>query len=119
MPKIVSMVSVRPAPTSPSKTKDLPFAHIKGYILHHTARVQMLHFHDHIPDGAFRLREHIRDLTAYHQLDHLILGQVGRTVRGDVLAVPVYRDVVADPENLVHLVGDIDKWLRLFSSGPQ
>ena len=69
---------------------------------------------DHLALFRFQLGIHVGDLPAHHHLDELVLIQLRRGARADVLAVPVNAHPIADGENLRHAVGDVDDGHALF-----
>ena len=68
----------------------------------------VLCFKDHIADLRIQLGEHISDLAADHHFDELRLVQILSITRTDVLTIAVNADAVADGEDLVHAVRNVD-----------
>ena len=81
---------------------------LEADILDHGAPAEALHREHHLADLGLLLREQVRQLAAHHQFDELVAVEFLRRVGTDVLAVAEDGDVVGDPEDLVHLVGDVD-----------
>ena len=69
---------------------------------------EILHVKQHFSDLVVLGRELVRHLTADHQADDFFLGEFFRRLCGDPLAVAHDRHVVRDPEDLIHLVADVD-----------
>ena len=77
-------------------------------LLHQPPCAQVLHLPHRFPDRAFRLRGHVRDLAPYHPAGSACPASGSPRGPSPVLAVPVYRDVITDPEDLVHLMRNIN-----------
>ena len=69
---------------------------------------KVLHLEDHLAGDVAPGRIEIGELPAHHLGDDEIRGQALGVPGADVLAVPHDGDLVADAEDLVHLVGDVD-----------
>ncbi len=77
---------------------------------------EVLHLKDHLAGHILPLGEEVGELPAHHLGDDEIGGEALGVPGADVLSVPHDGDLVADAENLVHLVGDVDNGHAL---GPQ
>ena len=69
---------------------------------------QVFYLQDHVAGYIVLGREAVGQLTAHHQLNDLAHGQVLGVAGGHPLTVAHDGDLVADAEDLIHLVTDID-----------
>ena len=91
-------------------SQDLPLSKLEGGVAE-TFGVdggKVLHLKHHFPWRVVTLRIQLRQLPAYHFGDDKVRGQILGRPGSDVLAVPHDGHFVADAQNLVHLVADVD-----------
>ena len=69
---------------------------------------EVLHLQDHISGDIVLGGEAVGELPAHHQLDDLAHGQILGLAGGHPLAVAHDGDLVADAEDLVHLMADVN-----------
>ena len=93
------------------QAEDLALAHIKGDVLQ-VGRVlggQVLDGQDGVAGGVVHRREPAFQRTADHGGDQLVHVGLFGGLGHDQVAVAQHRDLVADLEDLVHLVGNVDQ----------
>ena len=93
----------------------LALAQLEGSVLQAGVLAgDVLHIQDHVTGLVGLGREAVGQFPAYHELNDLLHGQLLGRAGGHPLAVAHDGDVVADAEDLVHFVADVDDAAALF-----
>ena len=106
-PKIARASSVRPAPMRPAKPRISPACRSKLTSWNSFPRVKPRTDRSAAAGGRGARREHGREGTADHHADHLVRGRPGPFDGVDAPSVAEHGDGVADGEDLVDLVRDV------------
>ena len=98
---------MRPEPSGDAQNLSLP--QLEGGVLQPGVPARdVLHVQDDLPRLVGLGGEAVGELPAHHQPDDLVHGELFGRAGGHPLAVPHDGHVVADAENLLHLVADVD-----------
>lgn len=75
--------------------------------------IQPLYRKNFFPNVSRLFRETVGQLPPYHPLDYNINVNVAGPVRTDQLSIPHNCNVVGNPEDFLHLMGNVDDSLSL------
>ena len=107
-PKMARASSVRPAPTSPATPTISPRRTENEMSRSRPRFVEVLHLQDRIADLSGLLPEDVADVAADHHPDELAHVRLGDRPGADIAAVAEHGDAVAEAEDLLHAVRDVD-----------